>query len=460
MAGDYLYYSTRNFAFESGGWGIFRVHDRLRSDLQPLPGRTAPPSGTGFPILTPATGNTQATPGPSPAAPSSSVVSSTASPCAASAPVRAYDVSVFSQTLPTAPQADTNGVMYSLTSDAAAIRAGTKRPEPLVLRANQGDCLQVTLHNEIAAGTQYGGDRAGFDLGKLLYNPQTSAGSAVGLNPDTTVAAGQTTTYRFAADKLLGTSIFQNLGSPASMRHGAYGQVIVEPTGSTWFNSADGAQLGATRTSSQAIIRASSGNFREFSVSLSSNDQHFSQSINQYQDVIAGSGVNSQFPLFNQAVANAPVYNGVNYSSAPLTTRLGLTTSPPNPDPEWELAFSSTRFGDPATPVFRAFAGDPVVMRLSIGASDQFHSFSVGGHIFPQEPNMWNGGSDRRSQLLPTRSFTAGETAEIELVGGAGGTTRATGDYLYGDMRQPFTAAGMWGIFRVLPAATAGLATV
>jgi FtsP/CotA-like multicopper oxidase with cupredoxin domain len=461
MAGDYLYYSTRNFAFESGGWGIFRVHDRLQSDLRPLPGRTAPPTGAGFPILQQATGNTQTTPGPNPPpSTQSGVVSSTASPCAANAPVRGYDVSVFNQTLPTAPQADTNGVMYSLTSDMAAIRAGTKRPEPLVLRVNQGDCLQVTLRNQIAAGTQYGGTRAGFDLGKLLYNPQISAGSAVGLNPDTTVAAGQTFTYRFAADKLLGTSVFQNLGSPASMRHGAYGQVIVEPTGSTWFHSVDGGALGATRTSTEAIIRHSSGNFREFALSMGSNDQKFSRSINEYQDVIAGSGVNSQFPLFNRPVANAPVFSSVNYSSAPLTTRLGLTTSPPNADPAWEVAFSSARFGDPATPVFRAVAGDPVVIRLSIGASDQFHVFSVGGHVFPQEPNMWNGGSDRRSQLLPSRSFTAGETTEVELVGGAGGTTRATGDYLYGDMRQPFTGAGMWGIFRVLPAGSPGLAAI
>lgn len=56
-AGDYLYYSTRNFAFEAGAWGIFRVHDRLRSDLRPLPDRTAPPTGAGFPILRPNSGN-------------------------------------------------------------------------------------------------------------------------------------------------------------------------------------------------------------------------------------------------------------------------------------------------------------------------------------------------------------------------------------------------------------------
>lgn len=461
MAGDYLYYSTRNFAFESGGWGIFRVHDRRQSSLQPLPDRTAPPTGTGFPILRPATGDTQVTPGPNPPAPSSSNVSNSASACSSTAPVRSYDVSVFNQTLPSAPQADTNGIIYSLTSDMAAIRAGTKRAEPLVLRANQGDCLQVTLRNQIAAGTTYGGTRAGFDLGKLLYNPQTSAGTAVGLNPDTTVAAGQTTTLRFMADKRLGSSVFQNLGSPASMRHGAYGQVVVEPTGSSWFHSVDGGVLGATRTSSEAIIRSSSGNFREFVLTFGTNDQQFSRSVFQYQDVVAGTGVNSPFPLFNgTAPATAPVFSTVNYSSAPLTTRLGLTTSPPNPDPAWEFAFSSRRFGDPATPVFRTFAGDPVVFRLGVGATDQFHVFGIGGHVFPQEPDMWNGGSDRRSQLLSSRSFTAGETADIELVGGAGGTTRASGDYLYGDMRQHFAEAGIWGIFRVFPTGGTMLGTL
>jgi len=460
LAGDYLYYSTRNFAFESGGWGIFRVHDHLQSDLRPLPDRTAPPGGAGFPILRAATGNTQTTPGPNPPAPSATNTSSMASPCTATAPIRAYDVSVFNQTLPTAPRADTGGIIYSLTSDMAAIRAGTKRAEPLVLRANQGDCLTITLRDQIAGGTTYGGTRAGFDLGKLLYNPQISAGTAVGLNPDTTVAAGQATTLRFAADKLLGTSIFQNLGSVASTRHGAYGQVVVEPTGSTWFDSSTNAALDATRTASQAIIRASSGNFREFNLSMGATDQQYARSTVDYQDVVAGAGVDSQFPDFNKPVGNAPAFNNLNYSSAPLTTRLGLNRVPPNPNANFARAFSSTTFGDPATPIFRAFAGDPIVFRLGIGASDQFHAFAVGGHMFPQEPNMWNGGSDRRSQLLEAGSYAAGETADVELVGGAGGTSRTTGDYLYGDMRQPFAEAGIWGIFRVLRSGSTGLSSL
>jgi hypothetical protein len=449
MPGDYLYYSTRNFAFESGAWGIFRVHDHVQADLQPLPGRTAAPTGAGFPLLRPATGNTQVTPGPNPPAPTATNVSTTKSPCATGAPVRAYDVSVFNKALPTTPTSDTFGIIYALTSDVAAIRAGTKKTEPLVIRANQGDCVQITLRDQIASGSLYGGTRAGFDLGKLLYNPQTSAGTAVGLNPDTTVAATGTTVYTFAADKLLGTSIFQNLGSVASLRHGAYGLLIIEPTGSTWFDSNDGTALTPTKTTAQAIIRASTGNFREFALTLGTTDQQYGRSVVPYQDVVAGAGVNSAFPG-DPPVANLG-FNNISYSSAPLTTRLGLTSTPQNPSANFGNAFSSATFGDPATPLFRTFAGDPVVFRVGVGASDQFATFGISGHVFPQEPNMWNGTTDRRSQLLQSRSLAAGETMEVELVGGAGGTNWYPGDYLYADNRQPFTEAGMWGLMRVLP---------
>jgi len=464
MPGDYLYYSTRNFAFESGAWGIFRVHDHARSDLQPLPGRPALPTGAGFPLLTAATGNTQTSPGPNPPAPTATNVTTTKSPCATGAPVRAYDVSVFNRALPTTPTSDANGIIYALTSDVAAIRAGTKKTEPLVIRANQGDCVQITLRDQIASNALYGGTRAGFDLGKLLYNPQTSAGTAVGLNPDTTVAAAGSTTLTFAADKLLGTSIFQDLGSLASLRHGAYGLLIVEPPSATWSDSSDNSPLGATKTSAQAIIRAPSGNFREFALTLGTTDQQYGRSIVPYQDVVAGAGVNSVF-AGDPPVANL-AFNNVSYSSAPLTTRLGLTSTPPNPSANFGNAFNSRTFGDPATPLFRTFAGDPVIFRVGVGASDQFATFGVSGHVFPQEPGMWNGTTDKRSQLLSARSIAAGETMEVVLVGGAGGTNWYQGDYLYGDNRQPFTEAGMWGLLRIFPppgtptTSTTGLAPV
>jgi hypothetical protein len=503
IPGDYLYYSARTFALESGAWGVFRVHDTRQGNLQPLPDN-APPTGAGFPILPANTAaNPQANPGPAPPAPTSGNVSSQADPCPRNTNQRVYSITAFDHTLPTSPFNDTEGIVYALTSDVAAIQAGTKAIEPLVLRANQGDCVTIRLRNRIDPTSLYGGTRAGFDLGMLLRNPQLSGGAAIGLNPDTTVANGLDGEYRFYADRELGTTVFQNLGSPASLRHGAYGMLIVEPAGSTWRDSVTGAVLDGTRTSTQAVIDppGSVPSFREFALAIGTTDQQYGRSIVPYMDVVAGSGINAardagggQATLRQAPVAGAPPgttnthgsynkgFNSVNYRSEPLTARIGLTNAPgfvdlngdglaDTNDPCWcdngfataapfGTAFSSAPHGDPDTPVFRAFAGDRVVFRVAVPASDQLHSFVVSGHQYPLEPGMWNGTSDLRSQLMTSRTITAGQTIDAWLVGGAGGPVRFTGDYAYRDSRQPFAAAGLWGILRVQPGGSGGIITL
>jgi hypothetical protein len=494
-AGDYLYYSARTFALESGAWGIFRVHDTLQGGLQPLPDNS-PATGAGFPILSPNTAsNPQANPGPNPPAASSGNVSDETDACPRGRIPRIYSITAFDQPLPSSPFPDTEGVIYALTADVSDIQSGAQAVEPLVLRVNQGDCVVIRLRNRIQSqqnsdpnvpspGSLYGGTRAGFDLGMLLRNPQNSGGAAVGLNPDTTVAAGQDGVYTFFADVAVGTTLFQNLGSPASLRHGAWGMLIVEPAGSRWFDSHTGAELGSTATSTEAVIDPASGpSFREFAVAIQSTDQQYSRSVIPYADVVAGSGINphrnagGQPELRTAPIAGAPpgtrdsngsfnkAFNHVNYHTAPLTARIGLTAGPghlgdgnlgwfspgfviANP---YGTAFSSAVHGDPATPIFEARAGDPVVMRVGIGASDQLHSFTVSGHMFPLEPNMWNGTTDQRSQLMSARTITAGQKLDAELVGGAGASPAHTGDYAFLDSRQPFTQAGLWGILRVQP---------
>jgi hypothetical protein len=459
IPGDYLYHSTRTFAFESGAWGLFRVHDKRQTDLQPLPNRT-PQTGSGFPRLTAATGDTQARPGPNPppafrnGEPDTAVVTSTASPCPSGVRQFSYDITVFNKALPSEPFSDVNGVVYALTSDVAAIRAGTKPVEPLVLRVNRGDCVTITLRNQVTAGSVFGGTRAGFDLsGKLVRNPQLASGGAIGLNPDTTVPIGGSISYRYHADAEVGTSVFTNLGSLASLRHGGYGLLIVEPRDSTWSNSTNNAPLGANATSSQAIIRTATNRFREFALSFHTTDQQYARSIIPYTDMVAGTGINTTDDG-NPRTADKG-FNHVNYATEPLTVRLGLTDFPdrpdtnPNPKANYGLAFSSAVHGPPATPTMRAYAGDPVVFRVAAPTSDQFHTFTVAGHMYPLEPNMWNGTTDRRSALLTSRAITAGETLDAELVGGAGGPPGYDGDYMYRDGRQPFNEAGLWGIFRV-----------
>ncbi|MFG2044487.1 hypothetical protein [Dactylosporangium sp. NPDC048998] len=473
--GDYLYYSARTFALESGAWGIFRAHDTLQGDLKPLPGRPAPATGVGFPRQVAATGNTQQVPGPDPASAyrpdgtvNTDVVTSTVNPCPTLARRIDYDVSLINQALPTSPYQDTGGVVYALTSDVAAVRAGTKALEPLVLRADKGDCVRLTLRNQTTAGSLYGGTNAGLDLAKLVHNPQLSSGAAIGLNPDSTVTAGRSVTYTYYADKELGTSLFQNLGSTASLRHGAYGMLIVEPAGSTWTKSADNTPLGPTATSTQAIIRLPNGTrLREFALTMQTTDQQFSRSVQPYVDVVAGSGVNQpQSPLPFAPVPGAPpgtadhsgpydkAYNSVNYRTEPLTQRLGLTANvndytTVNVVGSYGSAFSSNPYGEPRTPVFQAYAHDPVVFRVGVGASDQFHSFAISGHAFRMDPRI------RKSAMISTRTIGAGETMDA-CIASAGGQAGNPGDYLYQDARQAFTEAGIWGIFRVRPRGAPG----
>ena len=44
---------------------------------------------------------------------------------------------------------DPNAIIFAETSDIAALRSGAKKPEPLILRANAGDCVNVTLRNNL-----------------------------------------------------------------------------------------------------------------------------------------------------------------------------------------------------------------------------------------------------------------------------------------------------------------------
>jgi hypothetical protein len=405
-AGDYLYYSARNFELESGAWGIFRVHDHAQSDLEVLPGPTAPPSGAGFPQLT----RTGAAP---PAA------ASGGNPCPTSAPNRSFSVSAFPQPLPMDGTADASGIVYALSADEAGIKSGALPTVPLAIRANAGDCVNVTLKNDTS-------NRAGLSLAKLPFDPQGSSGAAIGFDPDSSVAPGQTFTYTFWADRELGTNVFLNWANESSILHGAYGALIVEPAGSTFTSVKDNSPLASGLL---ANIRGPNGKFRELVALFHDAAPQISRSIMDYDSGVPG-GVSA-----------------LNYRAAPLDPR--LTT---NADPS--LVFDSAVQGDPATTLMRAYPGDPVRFRVAVPFSSNIHAFSVEGHAWPWEPLMTG------SQVLNERTITSGETIDARLIGGAGGTLAAPGDYLYLDHRFPFTRAGLWGIFRVYATTQGDLVTL
>jgi manganese oxidase len=434
LAGDYLYYSGRSLELESGAWGIFRVMNTLHSNLEALPDRTAPPSGTGFPTLT-FTGK---------APPSAPSVAST-SVCPSTAPTRHYNVSIFNGVtfdpgMPgesdAAPETGGSwGIMYALTSDEAGIKAGTKPLVPLAIRANAGDCLTVTLHNDLPTDNftwtwGSGSTRAGLNIGEVIEDPQTSYGGAVGFDPDTTVAPGGNRTYTYYVDKELGTTLIENLGNESSMRDGAYGALIAEPKGSTWDDPFTGQPVQSGVFAD--IFRPDGTAFRE-NVSIFSDRE----------------------PLLGHSIMDYYLdsdHSYLDYNEDSLTQREGddLTDIPLSA----AKSDSSNGGKDPVTQMFEAYASDPVVWRFANATGDNSVAFQVAGSEFPLDHGVTG------SQDIEARTLLAGETFDAYLVGGAGGATGATGDFEYNVGRDPIIKSGDWGIFRVLrsPAVSSRLA--
>lgn len=129
---------------------------------------------------------------------------------------------------------------------------------------------------------------------------------------------------------------------------------------------------------------------------------------------------------------------GLNYRTEPLAPRLRR-------ERDSSQVFRSARHGDPATPLMEAVAGDGVRIHVIAPFSEQAHVFTVEGHEWPFEPGR--AGTD----MLASVQVGGLEAITIHLAAGAGGRDGLPGDYLYGDHREPYREAGLWGIFRVYP---------
>jgi manganese oxidase len=122
-----------------------------------------------------------------------------------------------------------------------------KRPRPLTLRANVGDCLQINFQNLLSQTAQPGqpADRnAGIHVNGLqVVDGIQSDGSFVGRNPSSLVGPGDSTTYTLFAE-YENTYLLYNMGATVgaeagggSIGHGFFGAVNVEPFGTDWYRS-------------------------------------------------------------------------------------------------------------------------------------------------------------------------------------------------------------------------------
>jgi len=384
----------------------------------------------------------------------------------------------------------TTGIMYVRSEDLDSnglLKSGVPI-EPLILRANAGDCVEVNLTNAI--------DPAGADLyaqnfymaspfnkspyptkpsryvglhPQLLdYDGAQSSGLNVGWNSqgqkDQVVPFGQSIKYQWYAGKLgrdiagkltytpveygslnlfPSDPLFQNI-------NGLFGEMIIEPAGSTWkcgeaaslANCDPSATPPTSRASATVNLLGGKAKFREFAVMLS--DAMISYNNNPSKRVTA--------------------QGAINYGTEPFP---GPATNPPAPPWSFRYAnFPTSDFScmasnnlikptqqDPKTPVFTAEVGDNVRFRwahpFGTGASQVI---TVHGHVWQRNPYTNDSrviGSNNLSQWLGSRD-NHGSSDHFELViDKAGGQAGRAGDYLYIGFVPTQAKQGAWGIFRV-----------
>jgi hypothetical protein len=296
----------------------------------------------------------------------------------------------------------------------------------------------------------------------MRYDVLQSDGSAVGYNYDTTVAPSASIVYRYYVDTYrMGAVNLQDLGNlPTNRHHGAWGALIAEPLGASYLDPAD--LTKPVRNSEAAVIRWTDANgpqvFREFVIGIQ-DGLNLSDAAGQLIfDQAAG------FPGFVEEAPDPEDQGekGVNYRTERFLARLENMQAK-NGRTDIANVLSSTFLvggvpqGDPATPLFKAYRGDPVMVRI-LNSSDlaRVHAFGIFGHEWRMQ------GQDANSNIISTQgSLNTSRVFNAYLLGGAGGVGTSggpagvTGDFLYGDHNfDQQLSGGIWGIFRVYPGST------
>ncbi len=476
-AGDYLYQSAPTDDLWDGVWGLLRVRPHGAPGLLPLPShpRWIPRAQRGFET------------------------------CPASAPVTRYVVHAITAkgNLPDGRLIynkvfdlyDPDAILFVRAEDLPDLRAGRRAPEPLILRAAAGDCIQVTLVNDLpfelpkTPHWNYSPPIVdGFNTNQVrpsnhvslhpqlvAYDVRTDDGANVGFNEGQTVAPGEFRQYTWYAGEL---SQRDGVSGPVEPRaveygainlrdmadvvnhgmHGAVGALIIEPQGAAWRSDpGTHAQADVVFTDEHGATRS----FRDLvavyqdEVGLHSRNPRF-QCLHPQLD--CGTALRNQD---GEDDAEDTGHEAFNYRTEPFWARSGLPpeiASEALNDHNLRDIFSSRVHGDPVTPIFMASAVQEVRLRLvQPSGHRRQHAFSLWNTAWPHNPFAEGARSRRIGENREVLNFAVenpiGPMTHRNLVPflPAGGELLVTGDRLYNEQSTPMLANGLWGLFRVVP---------
>ena len=370
-----------------------------------------------------------------------------------------------------------NGAVVYMMADANGKPLGSLPPtDPLVLRANAGDCMTVTLFNNIipaqsgslfttadtnapgvapfAGISLFPSTAVGMHAQLVGYDVSQNNGVNVGLNPDQvvpacTAAPCPSRQYQWYAGQVVTnpdgttTGVPIELGSanlitsdpieqqPLSM----IGALVVEPMGAKW----------SAKAGTSADITDASGNFlfREF-VTILQNNVYLTQGV--FNSI--NFGTEPMAYRFSNAQGKSPG----NFDNVPIAN--AFSNSMPN-----KAVSPVAPQGEPQTPIFCALAGKPVRFRMlhpdGLGGFPD-DVFTINGHVWQEEPYVTVGnvssaslGNNPNSEWFGARDGFGPQNHFDILLSRAGGKDGVAGDYLYKSFPVGEFTAGNWGIFRV-----------
>ncbi len=151
------------------------------------------------------------------------------------------------------------GMMYALRRDVVPISGSSlspgnvqlrpdKRPRPIVLRMNVGDCLRISFQN-LLSPTRRDDDQSNtrqasiHAMGMQLAVSSLDDGTYVGSRPSGLVDVGQSIVYTLYAERE-GEHVINSAGALVGgegdgghTNSGLFGAIVVEPTGARWYRS-------------------------------------------------------------------------------------------------------------------------------------------------------------------------------------------------------------------------------
>lgn len=222
-----------------------------------------------------------------------------------------------------------------LDSYIRKLESGRICAEPLVIRANAGDCIEIRLTNLLPEYIEESPfqmrtltDIVGYHIHLVKFDTIVSDGAANGWNNIAGARKYETLIERFFANTELHTVFFHDhLFANTHQQHGVFGALIIEEAGATFHNPRSGRLI---QSGTKAVIKRKDGtSFREFALFVHDFAMLFDRN---------GNALN---PPEVPGSHDDPGVMGINYRSEPLRERLKKHHDP-------AYVFSSLVHKDPA----------------------------------------------------------------------------------------------------------------